>query len=176
MITWQACVMALGFALARSAPAQTLDYTEASSRSEPVSANVSGIARWIRSVKPTELNLQYDEGHNLAFWIEEADLHTTRVDSALRVFRTSPRLRRLVDLVIDGHQLHETINTLSRELSDCHTCDGTSANRAGLWVASVRELQRQLAKTLIHLETEMGTLVARAEMLAEKEPPERRNK
>jgi hypothetical protein len=176
MVTWPACVIALGFAVARSAPAQTLDFKESVRRSEQLLANVSEIARWVGAVKPTELNLQYDEGHNLAFWIEEADLHTARVDSALRVYRTSPRLSKLVDLIIEGHELVATINTLSRELSDCHTCDNTSAKRAGSWAGNVRDLQRQLAKNLIHLESEMGALVVRAEFFAEMAAPERRDR
>ena len=170
MIKRTTCLLAFGCVLGRSAPAQTLDYKQAVELSRPVSTAVSEIATWITTVKLTELKIQYDEGDNLAFWIEESDLNASRVDSALQMFVTRPRLSQLVDLVIETHQLREATLNLTEALSDCHSCDPASGKRAASWAVKNRNPHRELSRALGRLEGEMSGLLVRAETILEHPP------
>lgn len=165
MIRTQLALVVMLAASPGSALGQSLDYTRSRALVDSVRLHVTQLARWVESVRPMDLNLAYEEGKNIEFWLELGQEDAAQIDAAGAEFRARPSLSKLVDLVLEVRRFNQAMMALGMALADCHSCDAQSKERSGSWASAGHDPIRDLNMSASRLDTEMRSLIVYAETL-----------
>ena len=162
------CIIYLVLGTARAAEAQLVDSSRTRAtvaKWEPVRR---GIGVWLDSIHPLDFRLQYDEGKNLEFWLDESTADLARLDSAFVRLRQHPRLTVLYDAVGLVRGVSEDLRMLGDAFTNCSTCDErTAASFAPLRRRS-NDLQRQARNAFYEWDRVMTSALDRADALADR--------